>query len=100
MQKRHILLVFAFVMLTGYILGQEKKPDWRKMHYLSEEEMYIPVDNRDFYETDPPIHPVRNVAEFDQMQAVLVRYPFGIPITLVKEMADDCEVITIVTGPS
>jgi agmatine/peptidylarginine deiminase len=34
------------------------------------------------------------------MQAVLVRYPFGIPISLVKEMADDCEVITIVNNPT
>jgi agmatine/peptidylarginine deiminase len=55
-------------------------------------------NTRNFYETDPPVPPVRNVAEFDPMQAVLVRYPFGIPMTLVKEMADDIEVITIVTN--
>ncbi|MCK7525235.1 MAG: hypothetical protein MZV64_50335 [Ignavibacteriales bacterium] len=26
-------------------------------------------------------------AEFEEMQSVLIRYPFGIPMTLIKEMA-------------
>lgn len=96
-----VLLLFVFGLITTMFYGQEKKPDWRKLHYLSEEEMYQEFDNTtSFYETDPPVAPVRNVAEFDQMQAVLIRYPFGIPISLVKEMADYCEVITIVTNPT
>ena len=85
-----VLLLFVFGLITAMFYGQDKKPDWRKLHYLSEEEMNKEFDNTtNFYETDPPVHPVRNVAEFDHMQAVLVRYPFGIPISLVKEMADD-----------
>jgi agmatine/peptidylarginine deiminase len=40
------------------------------------------------------------VAEFDQMHAVLIRYPFGIPYSLIKEMAEDIEVITIVANAS
>lgn len=100
MNRGFLFFIFVFSLITLSSYGQEKKPDWRKLHYLSEEEMYMPVENRSFYETDPPVAPVRNVAEFDQMQAVLVRYPFGIPISLVKEMADDCEVITIVNNPT
>ena len=90
MNRIFFLLVFGLTTLLFF--GQDKKPDWRKLHYLSEEEMYMPIDNRSFYETDPPVAPVRNVAEFDQMQAVLIRYPFGIPLTLVKEMAENIEV--------
>ena len=49
-------------------------------------------------ETDPQASPIRNVAEFDFQQGVLIRYPFGIPMTLIKEMADDIMVTTIVNS--
>ncbi|NOX87041.1 MAG: T9SS type A sorting domain-containing protein [Chlorobi bacterium] len=98
MKIKYLLFAILFGAWFNPLQAQEKKPDWRKLHYLSEDEMYQPLDNRDFYETDPPDGPVKNVAEFDQMQAVLVRYPFGIPISLIKEMADDIEVITIVAN--
>ncbi len=38
--------------------------------------------------------------EFEPMQSVLIRYPFGIPMTLIKEMAEDCKVMTIVASAS
>ena len=87
-----ILLLFANLKITA----QERSTNWREMHYLSEEEMSMPLNVSDFYETDPPEGKIKNVAEFDQMQAVIVRYPFGIPMTLVKELADDIEVLTLV----
>jgi len=100
MDKKYFLYVIVFALLSVTLFGQEKKPDWRKLHYGSEEEMYMPLDHSDFIETDPPFAPVRNVAEFEQMQAVLIAYPsgvgFGIPLNLIREMAEDCEVITIV----
>lgn len=55
---------------------------------------------RGFVETNPPFGPIRNVAEFDRMQGALVRYPFGIPISLIKEMAIDVTVTTIVASTS
>ena len=38
-----------------------------------------------------PPAPVRNIAEFEPMEAVLIAYPnkFGIPNSLIKEMAED-----------
>jgi agmatine/peptidylarginine deiminase len=44
----------------------------------------------------PPPHPVRQVAEFEPMEGVLVRYPFGIPYDLIAEMSEDVTVLTIV----
>jgi len=98
-----LILVSAFYCQQG--LAQKAKPDYRKLHYLSEEEMNMVFDpTRDFYITDPPIGPIRNVAEFDQMQSVLVSYPsdegFGIPIELVREMAENLEVTIIVENDS
>ncbi len=94
--------IIALLMITALQMNsQDKTPDYKKWHYLSEEEMLLPLNTaRDFIETDPPTGDVRNVAEFDEMQAVLVRYPFGIPMSLVKEMADDIEVITLVASAS
>jgi len=94
-----LILVSAFYCQQG--LAQKAKPDYRKLHYLSEEEMNMVFDpTRDFYITDPPIGPIRNVAEFDHMQAVLVRYPLSIPVSLVREIAEDSRVLTIVSSTS
>lgn len=54
----------------------------------------------DFVPTDAPVAPVRNIAEFEPTEAILVRYPFGIPIDLIKQIADDCKVITLVANAS
>jgi agmatine/peptidylarginine deiminase len=96
------LLVLSLLIFTASLLSaQQNKPDYRKLHYLSQEEMLLPLNTaRDFIETDPPTGDIRNVAEFDQMQSVLVRYPFGIPMSLIKEMAEDLEVITLVANSS
>ncbi len=76
-------------------------PEWRKLRYLSEEEMNIPFDaSRDFYATDPPVGDIRNVAEFNQMQGVLVRYPFGVPVNMIAIMSQDIMVTTIVANSS
>ncbi len=90
------LLTLVALLATVSANAQEKKPDWRKLHYLSEEEMNTPVKAINFTETDPPTGEVRFVAEFEPMQAVMIVYPLGIPVSLVAEMAKDCKVITIV----
>jgi len=48
----------------------------------------------------PVSPPLRQPAEFEPMQAALIRYPFGIPYDLIAEMSNDAEVVTIVTGAS
>lgn len=44
----------------------------------------------------PPVAPIRNAAEFEPNQAVMIRYPHGIPMSLIKEIAEDAEVLTLV----
>ena len=46
-----------------------------------------------------PINP-RAIAEFEPMEGVLVRYPFGIPMSLIAEMSEDVVVTTIVANSS
>ena len=85
------------MVLSVNLKAQEQElPEWRKMKYLSEEEMYMPISTRSFVETPPPTGEVRFPGEYEPMQAVMIVYPLGIPVELVKEMAEDCKVITIV----
>ena len=51
-------------------------------------------------ETDPPPTPIRNIAEFERMQGVLIRYPFGISTSVIKEMAEDVIVYCLVSSGS
>jgi agmatine/peptidylarginine deiminase len=97
MQKFY-LLFSIFCLFVMQASAQEKQLEpWQYGHWLSAEEMLRKVEvGKNFVETPPPVGPVRNIAEFDKMQGVLVRYPFGIPIDLVKELAVDVMVTTIV----
>jgi agmatine/peptidylarginine deiminase len=44
-----------------------------------------------------PVNP-RAIAEFESMEGVLVRYPFGVPVSLIAEMSEDVMVTTIVAN--
>jgi agmatine/peptidylarginine deiminase len=70
-------------------------------HWMTPEELLRKGEiGKNFVETDPPVAPVRNVAEFDQIQGALIAYPFGIPLLAIKEMTLDLKVTTIVESLS
>ena len=97
------LRIFAVACLltwvNGQALAQDKKPDWRKLHYLSEKEMLSGEKSTLFTETNPPSGDyVRFPAEFEPMQAVTIRYPLGIPTSLVKQLSERTKVYVIVTS--
>ena len=49
-------------------------------------------------DTDPPPQPIRNISEFEPMSGVVIRYPFGIPIDLIEEMAQDVILYCLVSS--
>ncbi len=99
MKKLSALLFAIFLFISSGLIAQEVSPVLT--HEMTpEEELRKHEIGRDFTPTNPPAPPVRIVAEFEEMQSVLIRYPFGIPMTLIKEMADDCKVKTIVANSS
>ncbi|MDO5342543.1 MAG: agmatine deiminase family protein [Bacteroidia bacterium] len=100
MKKYLFNLLTVIALCCGLTVNAQEgnKPDWRKLHYLSEEEMHTPVRSINFVETDPPAGEPRFVAEFEPMQAVLIRYPLGIPYSVVRELAEDCTLITVVSS--
>ena len=98
--KKLLLGLIALVLCFNIKVNAQEQttPDWKRWHYLSEEEMYTPVRAINFIETDPPAGEPRFVAEFEPMQGVMIRYPLGIPTSLVVQLANNCHVYCIVTS--
>jgi agmatine/peptidylarginine deiminase len=92
-------MLFAFATTFAQDTLNQSLPLLR--HEMTPEELLRKNEiGRGFVETDPPAGPVRNIAEYERMQGALVRYPFGIPISLIREMAEDVRVTTIVASSS
>ncbi len=98
-QRFTLITTIAFILISGLLSSQHT--EYKLTHHMTpEEELRRHEIGKEFYPTLPPDSPVRMVAEFERMQAVLVRYPFGIPLELIAEMSEECVVLTIVLNQS
>ncbi len=91
------ILLLSVISISG--VAQQTDPNNGLKHVMTAEEAAL--SHRialGFVETDPPAGVIRNVEEFGNNDGVLIRYPFGIPMTLIKEMAKDAKVTTIVSS--
>jgi agmatine deiminase len=70
-------------------------------HWLTDEELTrLDEIGRNFVETDPPAGVVQGIAEFEPMQGVLIRYPFGLNLATIAALAARTPVTTLVSGTS
>ncbi len=99
-KSKAISLVFLMVLLVSInVFGQQLT------HRMTEEEKakmpeYLQQTQLLQAVTPPPTTPVRNIAEFEIMEGALIAYPLGIPVELVKLLAEDVMVTTIVDDSS
>ena len=98
MQTMACLVLLILCCATTVKAQKPVSPKWQQWHYLSEKEMKTPVRAVEFVETAPPTGLPRFVAEFEPMQGVMIRYPLGIPTTLVVQMASVSHVYCIVSS--
>ncbi len=49
--------------------------------------------------TAPPVGQLRNCAEWEPSEGVIIRYPLGIPVSLVAEMSEN-EMVTVIVSSS
>ncbi len=103
MNNRRVISIIKILIWIAPLLPWSLLPGQELMPVLThemtpEEELRKGEIGRSFTPTSPPLAPARAIAEFEQMQSVLIRYPFGIPMSLIVEMADDCMVTTIVAS--
>ncbi len=86
---RNILLICLLMSISGAILAIDFQESWLDYAW-----------NERFTTTNPPQAPVRSIAEFEPAEAVLIRYPLGIPTSLVLELANTVELICLVGSNS
>ena len=88
---RFILLILTLAFVLSSELPQGLT-DWEldNMHIIDKMQV----------RTDPPPGPVRNISEFERMSGVLIRYPFGISTSIIREMAEDIIVYCLVSSGS
>jgi agmatine/peptidylarginine deiminase len=55
-------------------------------------------EQRDGRSDPPPVGPVRNCAEWEPCQGVLVRYPLGLPYNLLRDIDDDATIYVVVSS--
>ena len=104
--KKNLLLLLALISGAFTLFAQPiyNEDGIRLYHTPSQEEIEWAQRKGIVVETaptaPPPTGQIRPIAEFEPAEAVLVRYPFGIPISLIKDMANDVKVITVVASAS
>jgi len=97
------LLVLILACFSNQSLNAQKevnKPSVLRHHMSPEEATLKHLIGMDARATEAPDGPVTNIAEFDKMQSVLIRYSFGISYELIAEMSQECTVTTIVSTAS
>lgn len=104
-------LVALFAILLGWVVvGSFAQPACAERSVDGDEEL-LPI-----YETDaerafrvmhphailandpPPVGPLHSIAEFEPCTGALVRYPLGLPYSLIKELTEDVTVHVIVSS--
>jgi len=95
----HLILLLLLTVASNAIAQKKELPAYKYKHMLSpNEENFRGRLGKSFIETAPPEGPVRNIAEFEPMSGVVIAYPFGIPMNLIKALAEKDTVITIVAN--
>lgn len=99
---KHLLLFTILIFTNGiFAISQENYRDGFLPQYLTEEEKErIHEIYQDKSATDPPVQSARSIAEFEPMSGALIRYPLGIPLSLVALISEEVEVVTIVANQS
>ncbi|RLD58013.1 MAG: hypothetical protein DRJ05_08765 [Bacteroidetes bacterium] len=92
-----LLIVSMVIGISPNLFSQHKPRENRLTHHMSaEEKARFHTVGKDYVATNPPPGEVRNIAEFDKMEGVLVRYPFGISYEVIAAMSEETVVTTIV----
>ena len=91
------LLGYGYTDATGSVVIALNEP----VEDMDELDIVVTAFNKMTYlATIDVMPPLRNIAEFDPMQGVLIRYPFGISYDIIAEMSEDVIVTTIVADSS
>jgi len=104
---RKLFLTGLVVMLFGTVLAQNEQIHYdihpKFPHYATvEEQQMIPWLSQQAHLRDAvyPAAPVNAIAEFQPMGGVMIGYPLGIPVSLVRELSQITQVRVLVNSAS
>ena len=92
--------IFPTLLILSSLLATDRFKGELPIGLTAEEQTRIHEIYSMGRQTDPPPGPVRNVAEYERMQGVLIRYPFGISTALIAEMSEDVTIFCLVSSGS
>jgi agmatine deiminase len=104
--KRYIYCqLIGLLLFTLPLMGQEKIPGTfqGKHHMLTADELEQQIFKNAAAVTSPPSGTVRNIAEFEPNEGVIITYMgwgFGLPIELMAEIAEEDKLVTLVSNAS
>jgi agmatine/peptidylarginine deiminase len=93
-------LVAAGCLILGAVASADQNPYEESLPIgLTEDELTrLHEIGRNHAVTSPPAGQLRNCSEWEPSEGVIIRYPMGIPVSLVREMAEDVMVTVIVSS--
>lgn len=96
--NEYMRYIVAFIFILTALWGTNLPKDELPIGLTVEERTRIHEIGPMGRSTDPPPFPVRNIAEYERMSGVVIRYPFGISTELIREMAEDVIVYCLVSS--
>ncbi|MDD4847355.1 MAG: agmatine deiminase family protein [Bacteroidales bacterium] len=96
------LFIAFFLLTTWSIFAQTTNSAICPLtHQMSQEEQAHKNEiGKNRVITEPPTAPIINIAEFQPSQGVVIRYSFGIPMSLIAAMSQVVTVTTVVNSAS
>lgn len=96
---RFSMIILSLLICNNATSQQQIKKTFQGTHHMLSVDELKKMDKplKSFTPTAAPSAPVRNIAEFERMEGVLISYPSGfqIPLGLIAEMSQDVVVTTI-----
>lgn len=91
-----IFLSFMCILSSFAAVADDNREDLLPIGLTDEEMTRLHEIGRGFVPTAPPTGPIRNCAEWEPSEGVIIRWPLGIPYSLIAEMSEGLTVTTIV----
>jgi len=94
---RYVTLIII-LFLSSVLKGGELQIDELPIGLTEVEKNNLHIIYEMGRDTDPPQSPVRNVAEYERMSGVIIRYPFGISLEIIRELSEDVIIYCLVSA--
>ncbi len=90
--------IIILIAILNFILSNNDKNIELPIGMTDDEKLRIDEIFTMGRETDPPPIPIRNIAEYERMAGVLIRYPFGISTDIIAEISENVIIYCLVAS--